>query len=98
MHRGATPAFCLLLTAHCLLPSAYCPLPTAYYHSRGSLLLTPESCSFPHLPPINYLFFQQHSRLKLVTTCVFYNIPGYFRGLEIRPFVFIDIPALFRHF
>ena len=35
----------------------------------------------------------QHSRLELVTTFIFYNIPASRGATESRSFVFIDIPA-----
>jgi hypothetical protein len=51
-----------------------------------------------HLPVANYLSFQQHYRFMSVTTFVFYNIPALSSSVELRPFVFIDIPALLVHF
>jgi len=64
--------------------------------------LTPDTWNllFPtyYLPGANYLSFQQHSRFKLVSVFVFYNIPALLRDVEDRSFVFIDIPASFLHF
>jgi len=51
-----------------------------------------------HGLPTNPLCFHQHSRLKHVTPCVFYDIPVLLWATESRSFVFIDIPASFIHF
>jgi hypothetical protein len=55
-------------------------------------VLTPESWL------LNPVSFQQPSRFQRVTIFVFYNIPALPTPIGSRPFVFIDIPALFVHF
>jgi hypothetical protein len=59
--------------------------------------LTPDSCIL-FLPPTNYHSFQLHSRLKRITTFVFYNIAALPWVAESRSFVFTDIRALFPQF
>jgi len=60
---------------------------------------------FPYLPPTtyylpstNHLSFQQHSRLRGLSTFVFIHIPALLWAAKTRSFVFIDIPAMFLHF
>jgi hypothetical protein len=47
---------------------------------------------------LNRLCFQQHSRLKGLSTFVFIHIPASFPNFPQQSFVFIDIPASFPHF
>jgi hypothetical protein len=57
------------------------------------------SFCLPYLPPTTYpLSFQQHSRFKRLSICVFIDIPASQGVVEGRPFVFIDIPALLLEF
>jgi hypothetical protein len=59
------------------------------------------SCPPPfdhHLPSVNYLSFQQHSRFRRLTTFVFIDIPASPASFPKRPFVFIDIRASFVQF
>jgi hypothetical protein len=52
-----------------------------------------------HLRHTIYLLcFQEHSRFQRLTTFVFYNIPASPPLFPQRSFVFMDIPALLRHF
>jgi hypothetical protein len=48
------------------------------------------------LPHTNYLYLQQHTRIICLTTFTFYDIPAFLAPMEIRSFLFIDIPASFR--
>ena len=66
-------------------------------HAQESCLwrnkASPQSPAFPYAPPTNYLRFQQHSRLRGVSPCVFIDIPALPPSFPQRSFVFIDIPA-----
>jgi hypothetical protein len=57
-----------------------------------------QSLGLPYVPPTNYLFFQQHSRFRELSTFVFIHIPASVSSFPQRSFVFIDIPALVDHF
>jgi hypothetical protein len=91
-----------------LPPTTYhLPIPT--YHLKPVLpYLPPTTYHLPiptyHIPhtvshlPTNYLSFQQNSRFKRVTTCVFYKIPASRWAAKSRSFVFIEIPESSLHF
>jgi hypothetical protein len=53
-----------------------------------------QNSEFPHLPPTNYLWFQQHSRFGGLSAFVFIDIPASWPSFPQRSFVFNDIPAL----
>jgi hypothetical protein len=47
---------------------------------------------------INYLYFQQHSRVMRLSAFVFIDIPASPAGFPQRSFVFIEIPGSFVQF
>jgi len=51
-----------------------------------------------HLPPNNPLSFQQHSRTKRLSICVFMDILAFLASFPHRSFVFNNIRASFVQF
>jgi hypothetical protein len=86
-----------------LTPGSCSSPPTTAVGSKQNAVGVASSKRAIHNSPFTthhsqFLYFQQHSRLQRLSTCVFIDIPASPSPFPQRSFVFKNIPAWFCHF